>query len=70
MNKNLKIRVSKTPPEDALVSCKKVSIKKKFYKKLFGNDNKMTIIVPGDSVKDITISEVAEGGGGNNAKSK
>ena len=39
MNKNLKIRVSKTPPEDALVSCKKVSIKKKLYKKLFENDN-------------------------------
>ena len=64
MNHKLKISVSKEPPKDGIVSCKKLSIKKKLFKKLFGETQKVTIIIPGDSVHDVTIREVEKGGGG------
>lgn len=64
MNHKLKISVSQEPPKDGIVSCKKLSLKKKLFKKLFGDTQKVTIIIPGDSVQDVTIREVKEKCGG------
>jgi len=63
MEHKIKISVSKKPEKDALVSCKTVSIKERLFRKLFGSKQKVVIIVPGDSVKEIGISELESEGG-------
>lgn len=62
MKHNLKISVSKEPKADGIVSCKTVSIRERILRKLFGQSQKVTILVPGDSVERITICEQQEGG--------
>lgn len=62
MKHNLKISVSKEPKADGIVSCKTVSIRERILRKLFGQSQKVTILVPGDSVEGITICEQQEGG--------
>lgn len=57
MNHKLKVSVSKEPPQDAVVTCKRAR-KNKLFKKLFGDSQKVTIIIPGESVHDVTIREV------------
>lgn len=37
-----------------------VSVRERFLKYLFGNKQKLTIIVPGDTVRELAISEVKE----------
>ena len=54
MKHNLKIGVSKNSPKSNVVTYKKVSPDVK-VKDLIGESNKVTIIVPGDSVKSVTI---------------
>ena len=55
INQKMKIKVSNTPINDGIVSCKKVKIRERLLNKLFGPVRKVTIIVPGDSVKEISI---------------
>lgn len=57
INQKMKIKVSNTPINDGIVSCKKVKIRERLLSKLFGPVLKVTIIVPGDSVKEISIIE-------------
>ena len=64
MNHKLKVSVSKEPPQDAVVTCKRAKLKSKLFKKLFGDSQKVTIIIPGDSVQDVTIREVEKSNGG------
>lgn len=57
MKHKLKISVSKTPKE-GVASCKKVKVREKLMTKLFGPIRTITILVPGDTVKGISIEEV------------
>ena len=59
--KNLKISVGKETVENAMVSCRKVSVSKKLFNKLFGKEATITIITPGNSVKSIEICDVKKG---------
>ena len=59
MKHKLKIGVSKNFPKSNVVTYKKVSPDVK-VKDLIGESNKVTIIVPGDSVKSVTIEETKE----------
>ena len=59
MKHKLKISVSKTPKE-GVVSCKKVKVREKLMTKLFGPIRTITILVPGDTVKGISIEEVKD----------
>ena len=62
MKHKVKIRVSKTIDPNSVVSVKQTSIPKRLWRKLFGGTQKVTIIVPGDSVERIGIYELpAEG---------
>lgn len=64
MKHKIKISVAKESPKDGVVMCKKKRMKRSLYKRLFGtNPDKVTIIIPGDSVEDVTIQEVARKGG-------
>ncbi len=57
----LKISVSKKPRADGIVNFRSVSVREKLLRLLFGMPCKMTILVPGDSVEELSIHEVKEG---------
>lgn len=62
MDHKLKIRVSRDPANGGVASVRSVSVRERMLRFLFGREQKLTIIVPGDSVKELAISEVKEGG--------
>lgn len=62
MKHNLKISVSKKPQTGGIVSCRNVTIRERFLRFLLGDKQKLTILVPGDTVKELAISEIKEGG--------
>lgn len=51
MKHNLKISVSKTPQSGGIVSCRNVTIRERFLRFLLGDKQKLTILVPGDTVQ-------------------
>lgn len=59
--KHLKISVSKKPKEDAVLSTRKVSIGKRTMKKLFGGKSRVAIILPGEAVDEITVTDLGKG---------
>ena len=62
MKHTLQIKVSKKPKNDGVVACRRVSAREKFLRFLFGDKTKLTVIVPGDSVDEVAIKEIPEGG--------
>ena len=67
MKHKVKISVANESPKGGIVACKKKMMKRGLFKRLFGiNPDKVTIIIPRDSVQDVTIQEVAEVGGAKN----
>ena len=60
---NLKISVSKEPKQDGIVACKQMNPKDRKFKSMLNGMSGVMIIVPGNSVQDITISEVDSKGG-------
>ena len=67
MKHNLTISVSKDPRRGGVVQCRRVSIREKFLTWMFGRVQKVMILVPGNSVSTVTITEVQEGGKVNEA---
>ena len=57
MKHTLTISVSKKPRADSIVNFRSVSVREKFLRLLFGMPCKMTILVPGDSVEELSIHE-------------
>ena len=56
MKHKVKISVANESPIGGIVMCKKKKMKRGLFKRLFGiNPDKVTIIIPGDSVQDVTI---------------
>lgn len=67
MKHKVKISVTNEYPKGGIVTCKKKKMKRGLFKRLLGIDSdNVTIIIPGDSVKDVTIQEVAGAGGAKN----
>ncbi|HEY8405469.1 MAG TPA: hypothetical protein VIK67_01205 [Acholeplasma sp.] len=64
MKHKMNINVSKEQESNGVLTCKKVKMKKGLFKKFFGDSQKVTIIIPGDSVRDVTIREIKEKGDG------
>ena len=60
MKHNLKISVSKHPQSGGIVSCRNVTIRERFRRFLLGDKQKMTILVPGDTVQEFSICEVKD----------
>ena len=59
----LKINVANESPNEGIVAYKKKKVRRGLLRKLFGTDaDKLTIIIPRDSVNDVTICEVDERG--------
>jgi aspartate carbamoyltransferase regulatory subunit len=66
MKHHVQINVSKSPSDGGIIACKVIPIKNRYLRKLIGDVDRITVIIPGDTVNDITIREVKEGGGGGN----
>lgn len=63
MRHNLNIRVSDKPRNDGVVACRTVSIREKLFILLLGPKQKVMVVVSGNSVESIAITEVPMGGG-------
>ena len=59
MKHKLKISVSKKPVNKGVVAWRKVSVRERFLRFLLGDKTKLTVFVPGDSVEELSIQEVA-----------
>lgn len=59
--KHLKISVSKSPQTGGVVACRNVNVRERFLRFFFGRKQKVTILIPGDSISEVTICE-SEGG--------
>ena len=62
MRHNLKISVSKAPQTGGVVTCRSVGIRERFLRFLFGSKQRITILIPGDSVDEVSICETGKGG--------
>ena len=62
MRHTLQISVSKKPVNSGAVSVRRVSVRERLMRFLFGDTVRLTVIVPGNSVEELSIREVAEGG--------
>lgn len=63
MKHNMRIRLSKKPDADALVNCRHVSIPERMLQFLFGKKTGVTIVVAGDRIGEIDISDEKKGEG-------
>ena len=61
MRHKLEITVSKSQSNCGVVACRHVSVRERLLRLLLGNPAKLTVLVPGDSVDEVAISEVGTG---------
>lgn len=59
---NLKISVSRKPLNGGLVAYRRVTVREKLLRFLFGNPVRLTVIVPGNSIESVSIERIQEGG--------
>ena len=62
MRHELKISVRKAPFEGCVIKKQTVAMRERFLKRLFGNKHRLMVIVPGESVERVSISELPEEG--------
>lgn len=62
MEHNLKISVSKKSKSDGILSCRSINVRERILCFFLGRKQKLTILVPGDSVEEVAICTVKEGG--------
>lgn len=62
MKHNLKISVSKMPQTGGIVTCRNVTVRERILRFLLGDKQRVTILIPGDSVQELAICETRKGG--------
>ncbi len=62
MGHTLRISVSKEPAGGGIVSCRSISVRERFLRFLFGEKQRLAIIVPGGTVRELAVREIMEGG--------
>lgn len=66
MEHNLRISVTRKPQTCGIVAIRNVSLRERLLRLLLGEKHKLTILVPGDTVRDVEISEIRNGGDDDN----
>ena len=61
MKQKLKVSISKSPQIAGVVTCRSRSVRERFLSLLFGDKRRITILIPGDCVREVAICD-AEGG--------
>ena len=62
MKHSLKISVSNEPQIGGVVRCRNVSLREKLLTLLLGRKERMMVLIPGNSVAELSIVEMPEGG--------
>lgn len=62
MRHNLKISVSKKPQTGGIVTCRNFSLRERILQILLGKKHRVTIVIPGDSIEELSICEITKGG--------
>ena len=62
MKHNLKISVSKEPQTGGIVQCRNLTLREKLLTFLLGRQEHMMVLIPGNTVETISITEIPEGG--------
>jgi hypothetical protein len=62
MRHNLNIKVSKESSSGGVVACRNISLREKLLTKLMGPKQKVVVLIPGNSVDTVSITEIKEGG--------
>lgn len=65
MKHNLHISVSKEPKTRGIAYCRNVGIRERLLRIFLGEKRRVVVLIPGESVGEIAISEVKEGGNAN-----
>ena len=63
MKHSLKISYTTEPDSGGIVWCRTVPLRERLLRRLFGEMRRVTIIVPGGSVEELSVKEIAEVGG-------
>ena len=61
MKHDLKISVSKKPTEDGVVRYRRVALRERLLRYLFGEKRRVMVIVPSDTVESVSITELPGG---------
>ena len=61
MRQSLKINVSKAPRPVGAVTCRTYSLRERIMRFLFGGKLRVTILIPGDNVDEVTICDLKKG---------
>ena len=62
MKHNLRISVSKEPQTGGIVRCRNVTMREKLFRLLLGRQERVMVLIPGNTVESLSIIEVPEGG--------
>ncbi len=62
MKHKLKISVSQEPQTGGIVTCRNVTVREKLLRFIFGENRRVTVLIPGDSVGEIAICDTGKGG--------
>jgi len=57
MSHTLRISVSREPPDGGIVGFRHITLRERLVRFLLGDKRRLTVIVPGDSVKALSIVE-------------
>ena len=60
MKHDLKISISREPPGGGIIRSRTVTLRERLLEQLFGAGRRVTILVPGDSVRHVSITELLE----------
>lgn len=60
MRHTLNIKVSKKRANGGILACRQVTVRERLLRFLLGSPVRLTILVPGDSVDEVAIKEVAD----------
>ena len=60
MRHRLNIKVSKKRANGGVLACRQVTVRERLLRFLLGSPVKLTVLVPGDSVDEVAIKEVAD----------
>ena len=61
MKHDLKISIRREPPGGGIVRCRTVTLRERLLDRLLGKNHRVTLIVPGDNVERVSITELPEG---------
>jgi hypothetical protein len=60
MRHALRIKVTRGRANGGLVTCRQLTVRERFLRRLLGSPTKLTVIVPGDSVDEVGIAEIPD----------